>query len=226
MSEEKVEQTEEKPKKPIVKIIILAVVVILLMALAVAGTLFATGAFSKKAQTDPDLALDESADSAGSKGHGAPAGGDHGAPKDAHGAPKDAHGASKDGHGGAAKGDVPQKKALPSDKDSRFEKSYMDLDEKKALVANVAGSRKVMQVNLSLMTTYDDRVFKNVEKHRAALRSGALDVLRQTTEADLTRSEFRAELAVRLREKINSELERLENFGGIEEVFFTEFVFQ
>ena len=233
MSEEKVEQTEEKPKKPIVKIIILAVVVILLMALAVAGTLFATGAFSKKAHTDLDLALDESADSAESKGHDAPAGGDHGAPKDAHGAakdehgaPKDAHGAAKDGHGGAAKGDMPQKKALPSDKDSRFEKSYMDLDDKKALVANVAGSRKVMQVNLSLMTTYDDRVFKNVEKHRAALRSGALDVLRQTTEADLTRSEFRAELAVRLREKINSELERLENFGGIEEVFFTEFVFQ
>lgn len=223
MSEEKVEQTEEKPKKPIVKIIILTVVVILLMALAVAGTLFATGAFSKKAHTDPDLALDESADSAESKGHGAPAGG---APKAEHGAAKDAHGASKDGHGGAAKGGVPQKKALPSDKDARFEKSYMDLDEKKALVANVAGSRKVMQVNLSLMTTYDDRVFKNVEKHRAALRSGALDVLRQTTEADLTRSEFRAELAVRLREKINSELERLENFGGIEEVFFTEFVFQ
>jgi len=26
--------------------------------------------------------------------------------------------------------------------------------------------------------------------------------------------------------KINSELERLESFGGIEEVFFTEFVFQ
>ena len=99
---------------------------------------------------------------------------------------------------------MPQKKALPSDKDARFEKSYMDLDEKKALVANVAGSRKVMQVNLSLMTTYDDRVFKNVEKHRAALRSGALDVLRLTTEADLTRAEFRAELAVRLREKINS----------------------
>lgn len=219
MSEEKVEQTEEKPKKPIVKIIILALVVILLMALAVAGTLFATGAFSKKAHIDPDLALDESADSAQSKGHGAPAGG-------AHGAPKDAHGASKDGHGEAAKGDMPKKKALPSDKDSRFEKSYMDLDEKKALVANVAGSRKVMQVNLSLMTTYDDRVFKNVEKHRAALRSGALDVLRLTTEADLTRAEFRAELAVRLREKINSELERLENFGGIEEVFFTEFVFQ
>ena len=226
MSEEKVEQTEEKPKKPIVKIIILALVVILLMALAVAGTLFATGAFSKKAHINPDLALDEPADSAQSKGHGAPAGGAHGAPKDAHGAPKDAHGASKDGHGEAAKGELPKKKALPSDKDSRFEKSYMDLDEKKALVANVAGSRKVMQVNLSLMTTYDDRVFKNVEKHRAALRSGALDVLRLTTEADLTRAEFRAELAVRLREKINSELERLENFGGIEEVFFTEFVFQ
>ena len=102
----------------------------------------------------------------------------------------------------------------------------MDLDEKKPLVANISGSRKVMQVRLSLMTQYDDRVFKNVEKHRAALRSGALDVLRQVTEADLAKPEFRNELAVKLREKINAELERLENFGGIEEVFFNEFVFQ
>ena len=102
----------------------------------------------------------------------------------------------------------------------------MDLDDKKPLISNVAGSRKVMQVSLSLMTQYDDRVFKNVEKHRTALRSACLDVLRQVTEADLSKPEFRSELLARLRERINSELERLEGFGGIEEVFFAEFVFQ
>ena len=218
MSEAKTEEVvEKKPKSPMVKIIILAVVVIFLLVLAVGGTLFATGMFSKKAKPDAELALEGAA---GAGGHGAPAAAGHGAPA------AGAHGEAKGGHGDDKKGATPNKKMVPADANAVFEKSYMELDEKKALVSNVSGSRKVMQVNLSLMTTYDERVFKNVEKHRVALRSAALDVLRQVTEADLTKPDFRAELAVKIREKINSELERLERFGGIEEVFFSEFVYQ
>ena len=217
MSEAKTEEVvEKKPKSPMVKIIILVVVVILLLVLAVGGTLFATGMFSKKAKPDAELALEGAADAGG---HGAPAAGGHGEAKGG-------HGEAKGGHGDDKKGATPNKKMMPADANAVFEKSYMELDEKKALVSNVSGSRKVMQVNLSLMTTYDERVFKNVEKHRVALRSAALDVLRQVTEADLTKPDFRAELAVKIREKINSELERLERFGGIEEVFFSEFVYQ
>ena len=226
MSEAKTEEVvEKKPKSPMVKIIILAVVVILLLVLAVGGTLFATGMFSKKAKPDAELALEGAA---GAGGHGAPAAGGHGAPAaGGHGEAKGGHGEAKGGHhGDDKKGATPNKKMVPADANAVFEKSYMELDEKKALVSNVSGSRKVMQVNLSLMTTYDERVFKNVEKHRVALRSAALDVLRQVTEADLTKPDFRAELAVKIREKINSELERLERFGGIEEVFFSEFVYQ
>ena len=217
MSEAKTEEVvEKKPKSPMVKIIILAVVVILLLVLAVGGTLFATGMFSKKAKPDAELLL---VGEAVAGGHGAPAAGGHGEAKGG-------HGEAKGGHGDDKKGATPNKKMMPADANAVFEKSYMELDEKKALVSNVSGSRKVMQVNLSLMTTYDERVFKNVEKHRVALRSAALDVLRQVTEADLTKPDFRAELAVKIREKINSELERLERFGGIEEVFFSEFVYQ
>ena len=217
MSEAKTEEVEEKkPKSPMVKIIVLVVVVILLLVLAVGGTLFATGMFSKKAKPDAELALEGAADAGG---HGAPAAGGHGEAKGG-------HGEAKGGHGDDKKGATPNKKMVPADANAVFEKSYMELDEKKALVSNVSGSRKVMQVNLSLMTTYDERVFKNVEKHRVALRSAALDVLRQVTEADLTKPDFRGELAVKIREKINSELERLERFGGIEEVFFSEFVYQ
>jgi len=217
MSEDKAkaaEVSEEKPpKSPVVKIVVLVVAVILLMAIAVGATLYATGVFSGKPHEDEDALVEE-----GEGGHGAAKGG--------HGEAKGGHGEAKGGHGEAKKDETPKKKAIPADKDTRFEKSYMDLDDKKPLVANISGSRKVMQVSLSLMTQYDDRVFKNVEKHRAALRSGALDVLRQVTEADLAKPDFRNELAVKLREKINAELERLENFGGIEEVFFSEFVFQ
>jgi len=220
MSEAKTEEVEEKPKSPLLKIIALVVVVILLMVLAIGGTLFATGMLSKKDKPDAELVLDEGANA---KGHDDPKAGGHGDAKGAKGDDKKGHGDDKKG---GTPGGAPKKKALPADANALFEKSYMELDEKKALVANVSGSRKVMQVTLSLMTTYDDRVFKNVEKHRAALRSSALDVLRLVTEADLAKPDFRAELAVKLRERINSELERLERFGGIEEVFFSEFVYQ
>ena len=220
MSDAKTEEVEAKPKSPMLKIIILVVVVILLMVLAVGGTLFATGMLSKKDKPDAERVLDEGVVA---KGHDAPAAGGHGDAKGGHGDAKGGHGdAKKDGTPGGA----PKKKLVPADANALFEKSYMELDEKKPLVANVSGSRKVMQVTLSLMTTYDDRVFKNVEKHRAALRSSVLDVLRLVTEADLAKPDFRAELAVKLRERINSELERLERFGGIEEVFFSEFVYQ
>lgn len=230
MSDEKAaEAPEEKKKNPMIKIIILAVVFLMVVSIAVVGTLFATGAFSKKPVDAEQSAGDEGNADAG---HGKPAAhgdsGGHGKPAEK--AKDEGHGKS-DGHGdkekkGASKAGDPLKKQIPKDAQARFEKSYMELDEKKALVANVAGSRKVMQTSLSLMTQYDDRVFQNVEKHRAALRSVALDVLRQVTEADLAKPDFRADLAKQLRDKINAELVRLENFGGIEEIFFTEFVYQ
>ena len=231
MAEEKTtEVAEETKKKPIVKIILLAVGLIVILGIAIGGTLFFTGAFSKS-PVDAEEALLAEEEHEPAAAHGKPdAGGGHGKPEASGGAAKaDAHGAKGDAKGdakGGAKGGPPQKKPLPANAQTRFEKSYMDLDDKKPLVANVANSRKVMQVSLSLMTQYDDRVFQSVEKHRAALRSTALNVLRLVTEPDLVKPEFRTELAQRLLERINAELERLENFGGIEEVFFTEFVYQ
>jgi len=119
---------------------------------------------------------------------------------------------------------APQKKAKESPELTRFENSYMELE--KPLVSNLTGTRKVFQVNLSIMTHYDERVFKNVKKHEAALRSAALDVMRQNTETDLNTPEFRKTLAAKIREEMNAVLTKYEDFGGIEEVFFTSFVVQ
>ena len=94
------------------------------------------------------------------------------------------------------------------------------------MLANLTNSRKVMQVQIAFMTRYDERVFKNVEKHEFAIRSVALDVMRQITEDQLDRPEFRKELAEKIRESVNAKLESLEDFGGIEEVYFTSFVVQ
>ena len=119
---------------------------------------------------------------------------------------------------------APQKVAKESPELKRFENSYMELE--KPLVSNLTNTRKVIQLNLAIMTHYDERVFKNAKKHEFALRSVALDVMRQMTEADLAKPEFRKDLAAKIREEMNGILQKYEDFGGIEEVYFTSFVVQ
>jgi flagellar FliL protein len=100
------------------------------------------------------------------------------------------------------------------------------MEIEKDMLANLTNSRKVIQVQLAIMTHYDERVFKNVKKHEFALRSAALDVMRQTTEDQLGQPDFRKNLGEKIRLELNSVLEKFEDFGGIEEVYFTSFVVQ
>ena len=118
----------------------------------------------------------------------------------------------------------PQKVTKNSPELTRFENSYMELE--KPLVSNLSGSRKVMSVQLAILTHYDERVFQNVKKHEFALRSAALDAMRQTTDSDLTSPDFRKTLAAKLRDEMNKVLEKYEDFGGIEDIFFTSFLVQ
>jgi len=215
------EQVEGEPKKkgPLIKIILMVVAVLFLIAASVGGTMLATGFFSKKDQAKE--AVDAQLDKLdGGDGHGE-------AKKD------DGHGEAKkdDGHGEPKKGDgkpgeePPSKELVTPDADNqRWKFNYYALE--KPLLSNLAGSRKVMQVTLTVMTHYDDRVIKNVKTHELALRAGILDVMRQKTEADLREPDFRKALAEEVRLNVNSLLEKYEGFGGIEEVMFTEFVVQ
>lgn len=123
-----------------------------------------------------------------------------------------------------AKDEAPVKIKKEAPEETRFEKNYMQLD--KELMTNITDSKKVMVVQIALMTHYDSRVFDNVKKHEFALRSAMLDVMRQTTEAETKKPEFRKELAAKLKETMNGLLEEYEDFGGIEDVFFTSFVMQ
>jgi flagellar FliL protein len=214
---------EVKKKGPLIKIIIMVVVVLVLIGGSIAGTLFATGFFTKKnkAEAAVDATLDKLEG-------GAPQGDGHEAPKDdGHGAPKDdGHGAKKDdGHGGKAGAEPVSKELVAPDADNqRWKFNYFALE--KPLLSNIAGSRKVMQVQLTVMTHYDDRVIKNMKTHELPIRAALLDVMRQSTESDIAQPDFRKMLAENLRLTINSLLEKYEGFGGIEEVHFTEFVVQ
>lgn len=118
----------------------------------------------------------------------------------------------------------PSKVQLDSPELSKFQQSYYQLE--KELTTNIANSRKVMQASVAIMTHYDERVVENVEKHAFPLRNVMLIVMSQQTESDIADPEFRLNLADELKLVMNAKLEELEDFGGIEDVYLTEFVVQ
>jgi flagellar FliL protein len=198
-------EVEEKPKKPILKILLLVLLVLLLMGGTVGATLFFSGFFSKKAVASAEEEL-EGAEKAAKDG-------------------EDGKGGGTDGKGGKdAKDAKPEKVKKNSPEMVRFEYTYKQMD--KELLSNLTGTRKVMQIQIAFMTSYDERVFKNVEKHEFAIRGALLDAMRQYTEADVNRPEFRKELAERLKEEANKVLTQYEDFGGIDAVHFTTFIVQ
>lgn len=203
MAEEVVE-TEPAAKKPMLLIIGGIVAVLLLLVAAVLGTMFFTGAFKPKPElTAEQLLLQQEAAGAAADGKGE---------------------AGKDGKKDGKKDGPPGKLTKKSPELTRFDFSYLQLERE--FLTNLTGSRKVMSIQVAVMTRYDERVFDNVKKHEFALRSVMMDVMRQTVDADLSKPDFRKELAVRLRDAMNSLLEKYEDFGGIEDVYFTSFIVQ
>ena len=118
----------------------------------------------------------------------------------------------------------PAKIQLEAPAIEKFETVYYELDRE--FLANVSNSRKVMQIKMAIMTHYDEQVIANIEKHIFAVRSDVLDIMRQVTESDLTTEDFRTNLAEDFRIAINATLEESEDFGGIEKVYFVEFIVQ
>ncbi len=209
MADEVVETGEPKPKKPILLIIVAVLLALVLLAGAVVGTLFFTGFFAPKPALTAEQQLE--ADAAKEDGHGAAASDGHGG--------KDGDKKGKDGKDGP-----PGKLTKKSPELTRFDTTYYQIERE--FLVNLTGSRKVMSVQIAISTRYDQRVIDNVKKHEFALRSVVMDTMRQTVEADLAKPEFRKELATRVRDTMNTMLEKAEDFGGIEDVHFTSFIVQ
>ena len=118
----------------------------------------------------------------------------------------------------------PAKIQLEAPAVEKFETVYYELERE--FLANVANSRKVMQIKLAIMTHYDEQVISNIEKHTFAIRSSILDIMRQVTEQDVAQEDFRTNMAEDIRLAMNATLEEFEDFGGIEKVYFSEFIVQ
>ena len=207
MAEEAVveEGAEQKPKSKLIPIILGAVGLIVLVAGTMLATLYFTGYFKPKppqlsAQERIALGLDPEPGAATKDGE-----------------------KGKDGKGKDGKDALPEK-LKKSPQAERFDFNYFQMERE--FLVNVTGSKRVMSIQVAVMTRYDQRVVDNIKKHEFALRSVMMDVMRQSQEADINKPEFRVDLAKRLRDAMNAQLEKFEEFGGVEDVFFTSFIVQ
>jgi flagellar FliL protein len=196
------EGAEQKPKSKLIPIILGAVGLIVLVAGTMLATLYFTGFFKPKpptltAEERIALGLDPEVDAAGKDGKG------------------------KDGKDGK---DGKPEKLKKSPQAERFDFNYFKMENE--FLVNVTGSKRVMSIQVAVMTRYDQKVIDNLKKHEFALRSVMMDVMRQSQDADINKPEFRVDLAKKLRDAMNALLEKYEEFGGVEDVFFTSFIVQ
>ena len=96
------------------------------------------------------------------------------------------------------------------------------------LISNISNSRQMIQLKVAVMTVYDEeeQIIERVKLHDYPIRSAFLQVLSEQTEEMMLQPEFRESLALRLKNTINEVLTEIEGSGGVEAVYFTEFLIQ
>ncbi|MBR0553136.1 flagellar basal body-associated FliL family protein [Stakelama marina] len=106
----------------------------------------------------------------------------------------------------------------------RYASNYYAMD--KEFTSNLQDSVHFIQVGVAISTPYDDRVIDNLKTHEIAVRSAILMSLGQTSEDQVFTVEGKRQLQQRLKKAINDTLKEKEGFGGVSNVYFTNFVVQ
>lgn len=96
----------------------------------------------------------------------------------------------------------------------------------KEFTSNLQDSVHFIQVGIAISTPYDDTVIDNIKTDEIAVRSAILMTLSDTTEEQVFSTDGKKQLQVRLAKAINDTLKEKEGFGGVGNVYFTNFVVQ
>jgi flagellar FliL protein len=121
------------------------------------------------------------------------------------------------GHGGS--------KSVPgANGGDKYASSYYPLE--KEFTSNLQDSVHFIQVGIAISTPYDDTVLENIKTHEIAIRSAVLMSLGETTEDEVFTAEGKAHIQKRLADAINGVLKEKEGFGGVSNVYFTNFIVQ
>lgn len=201
-------ETPAAPKKGKSKLIILLSLPIVLLGTGGGAAVYGmqAGWFSAKpeeAESDSPKLLPKSEEKrAGAKGEGG----------EGHG---EGEAAAEGGHG------KPTPKGEGGDK---YASSYYPLE--KEFTSNLQDSVHFIQVGIAVSTPYDERVLENIKTHEIAIRSQVLMALGETSEDEVFTAEGKRHIQERLAKAINGVLKEKEGFGGVSNVYFTNFIVQ
>jgi flagellar FliL protein len=129
-----------------------------------------------------------------------------------------------EGSGSETSGAGAKEATPPGEGGAKYASTYYELD--KDFTSNLQDSVHYIQVGVAVSTPYDQRVIDNLKTHEIAVRSSILMALGDTTEDEVFTSEGKRQLQKRIADAINKVLIQKEGFGGVSNVYFTNFVVQ
>ncbi|GAA0738533.1 flagellar basal body-associated FliL family protein [Sphingomonas japonica] len=135
--------------------------------------------------------------------------------------------AAPEGESGGEEGAAAKAEGMPTPKGSggdKYASNYYAME--KEFTSNLLDSVHFVQVGIAVSTPYDDRVIENIKTHEIAVRSAVLMALGETDEEAVFTTQGKTALQKRLAAAINATLKEKEGFGGVGNVYFTNFVVQ
>ena len=114
--------------------------------------------------------------------------------------------------------------AVDGDGGSEYRTLYFSFSED--FTSNLKNSGSLVQVSIACATHRDYRVLLWLKKHELAIRSAMLAVLADTDETDVQTPKGKEVLQHRLAQAINKVLTDSEGFGGVDAVYFKNFIIQ
>jgi flagellar FliL protein len=106
----------------------------------------------------------------------------------------------------------------------RYASNYYAME--KEFTSNLQDSVHFVQVGIAISTPYDDTVIENIKTNEIAVRSAVLMTLSDTSEEQIFSTDGKKQLETRLAQAINAVLKEKEGFGGVGNVYFTNFIVQ
>lgn len=106
----------------------------------------------------------------------------------------------------------------------KYASNYFAME--KEFTSNLRESVHFIQVGIAVSTPYDERVIDNLKTHEIAVRSAVLLALGDATEDQVFTNEGKRALQIHIAHAINNVLKQKEGFGGVGNVYFTNFVVQ
>jgi flagellar FliL protein len=105
-----------------------------------------------------------------------------------------------------------------------YEATYYQIES--PFTSNLKDSGSFAQISLAIATYYDSRLLDNIKQHEIAVRSAVLMRIADQDEMELSTPQGKEALQKELKNAINKILLEKTGFGGVDNVYFTNFVIQ